>query len=237
MNINKINKESLQLAYYENKDYLIPFVAIGVSIVLFFIFILPQLVSFPAKKQSVDLENEKLNKIKETEQIIVSQDNDELDSNLKLVTKTLPVTKSFEEILNGISTAAALSGTQIENYQFQNLDVSGTTPSKYLKIDFRVTILGDARETTPFIKELYKTFPVSEVTGIQSDLGDSTISISLFYKPFPIVEGESRNLLKALTIEQSKVLNEIKNWNESNTGEIIFEENASSSARTSGSPF
>ncbi len=226
------------LYYYENKEYLVPVLAISVSLLLFFVFLLPQILSFPSRKQAIDSENEILKKIQETEKIVLSEDSDELDSKIKIVSNALPPGKNFEQILNGISTAAALSGTQIENYQFQNIELEAAVESKYPKLEFKVSIIGDAREAVGFIRELYKTYPVSDVANISSQESITTITVNFFYKPFPSAGGEDRTALKELTVQQKQILGDITKWNNGDAGSLIdvdFE--ASSSAEVRTSPF
>ncbi len=234
----KYNQEKLMLYYYENKEYLIPVLAIAISLFLFFFFLVPQILSFPSRKQAIDVENEVLKKVQETEKIVVSQNAEDLDSKIKIVSNALPPGKNFEQILNGISTAAALSGTQIENYQFQNLENEAPDNSKYPKLEFSVSIIGDAREAIGFIKELYRTYPVSDVTDIRSQDGITTIAVKFFYKPFPAVGGEDRTTLKNLTVSQAKTLSEVSEWNNSEIGSVIdIDLEASSSAEVRTSPF
>ncbi len=234
----KFSQERLMLYYYENKEYLIPVLAIAVSLFLFFIFLLPQIISFPSRKQAIDVESEVLRKIQETEEVVISQNTEDLDSNIKIVSSALPPGKNFEQILNGISTAAALSSTQIDSYQFQNLENETPTDSKYLKLEFKVSIIGDAREAVGFIKELYKTFPISDVTNISSQESITSITINFFYKPFPSVGGEDRTSLKGLTAEQSKTLSEVSKWNNDEIGSIIdIDLEATTSAEVRTSPF
>ncbi len=234
----KFSQERIMLYYYENKEYLIPVLAIAVSLFLFFIFLLPQILSFPSRKQAIEVENEVLKKIQNTEKIVLSENSDELDSKIKIVSSALPPGKNFEQILNGISTAAVLSGTQIQNYQFQNIETEAIDASKYPNLEFKVTIIGDPREAVDFIKELYKTFPISDVTNISSQKSLTSITVNFFYKPFPPVEGEDRITLKSLTAEQSKILNEVLQWNRDELGSIInIDLEASSSGETRTSPF
>lgn len=224
------------LYYYENKEYLVPVLAISISLLLFFVFLLPQILTFPSRKQAIDSENEILKKIQETEKIVLSEDSEELDSKIKIASNALPPGKNFEQILNGISTAAALSGTQIENYQFQNDELVGAVKSKYPKLEFKVSIIGDSREAIDFIKELYKTYPVSDVINISSQESITMITVNFFYKPFPSAGGEARTTLKELTGQQKQILDDITKWNNGDVGSLIdinFEASSSAQARTS----
>ncbi len=105
-------------------------------------------------------------------------------------------------------------------------------------MEFKVSIIGDAREAVGFIKELYKTFPISDVTNISSQESITSITINFFYKPFPSVGGEDRTSLKGLTAEQSKTLSEVSKWNNDEIGNIIdIDLEATTSAEVRTSPF
>lgn len=238
MNNKKISQDKFMLLYYENKEYLIPVVAIAISLVLFFVFLFPQILSFPGRKQAIDVENEVLRKVQETERIVLSQNSSNLDDKIKIVSNALPPGKNFEQILNGISTAAALSGTQIENYRFENLQNETAEITKYSVLEFKVSIIGDAREAIGFIKELYKTYPVSDVTSISSQENITVLTVKFFYKPFPSAGGEDRTSIKELTAQQVQALSEATKWNNGSIGSAIdIDIEASSSGEVRTSPF
>lgn len=237
---SKLTKESIYGLYQDNKDYVLPVLAIITSLFLFFIFIVPQLLSFPSRKQEVDKENEKLRKIKETKEILLNSDENLIDSQLRIASKALPPGKSFEEILNGISTAAALSGTQIENYKFesQNILSPETNDSKFPSLLFEVSIIGTTKDATSFIRELYKTYPASDAISMLTSFGATNIKILFYYKSFPLVNPEDRIQIKNISAKESGALKDISSWNDTSSGSFIGPiGQASESAQSDSSPF
>lgn len=241
MNLNtRLGKDSILGLYEDNKEYSLPILSIVISFFLFFVFIVPQVLSFPSRKQEVDTETAKLNKIKETEKILQSADENLINSQLKIASKALPPGKSFEEILNGISTAAALSAAQIENYKFDNQIIlpSEGEASKFSSLLFDVSIIGTTKDATSFIKELYKTYPASDVTSIVTSSGATNVKILFYYKSFPSIAPENRTQLKNISAKEKAALSEISKWNDTTVGNIIEPlVSASKSAQADSSPF
>lgn len=235
---NKLTKEASLNLYYENREYLLPVFAIFISFLLFFVFIVPQLLSFPSRKVEVDVENNKLNKIKEARKILSSANKDLIDSQLKIASNALPPDKAFDEILSGISTAATLSQSQVESYQFENKPTLQNDSSKFSSLHFDISIVGDIAQAIEFVNQIYEIYPVSEAKEITSSSGISTISVFFYYKAFPSIGSEDRTGIRGLSSSEKAVLNEISNWNNASIGEasgVITE--ASSSAESDSSPF
>lgn len=239
MKINtQLNKEAIANLYFENKEYALPLFAIIVSVLLFFVFIVPQATSFPSRKNEIDIETAKLNKIKESEKVLSSIDENLIDSQLKIVSKALPSNKAFQEVLNSISTAATLSNTQIENYQFQEDENALVDANKFPSLTFEVDVTGDVRQAIELINQLHKTYPISEVTNIINSGGVSTITILFYYKPFPSISFEDRGQIRNMSAKEKSTIDEISKWNDvdiQTTSEFIID--ASASAELRSSPF
>lgn len=233
----EFNKKELNNIYFEKREYMLPVFAIFVSFLLFFIFIVPQVLSFPQRKGEIDVENAKLSKIKETEKILSSANKGLIDSQFKIASKALPPAKPFEEVLSGITTAATLSNSQIDSYQFEEQEALQVESSKFSSLIFQVTIIGGIEQAIEFVSQINKTYPIAEVNKITSSFGTSSISIVFYYKAFPSIDSEDRTQIRSLSAEEKKALDQVSKWNET-TVEDVFEENldASASGDTS-SPF
>lgn len=233
----EINRDSLVSLYYENRDFVLPIFAIIVSVFLFIIFIIPQVLSFPARKSEVDIEETKLNKIKESEKMLSTVSVDLINSQVEIASKTLPDKKSFEEVLSAISSAANLSNSQIESYQFQDSNIAPTTPQSFQFLKFQVSIFGDVNQAVDFINELYETYPISNVVGIKNSESLSTISIVFFYNPFISQTLEDRTAVRDMSSKEKATLSDITKWKD--PSENVFEQipGATESAKTSSSPF
>lgn len=241
MNLNeKLSKEAILSLFEDNRKYSLPIISIIASVFLFFVFIVPQVLSFPSKIQDVDVENAKLDKIKETEKILINADKNLIDIQLQFASKALPPGKSFDEILNGISTAVVLSAAQIESYRFNNnvsnQQTSGAK-SKFSSLLFEVTIIGTTESAIGFIRELYKTYPASDVISIVTSSGLTNIKILFYYKSFSSITPTDRTNLRNMSAKEKAALDEISKWNDTSIGDIIVPlESASESAGVT-SPF
>ncbi|MBI2621569.1 MAG: hypothetical protein HYW63_02880 [Candidatus Levybacteria bacterium] len=241
MNFNtKLSKEEVLSFYSDNKEYALPALSIVASFFLFFVFIVPQLISFPSKRQEANIENAKLERIKEAEKVLTGANVDILDSQIKIATKALPPGKAFEEILNGISSAVSLSNTQIESYQFdtQTILSTGSIASKFSTLLFEITIIGSTQEAIEFTKALYKTYPASEVTSILTSSGITSVKALFYYKSFSQVSPEERTQVRSISAKEKETLDEISKWND--TSAVIFfepEVSATESAENDSSPF
>jgi hypothetical protein len=221
----------------EYRAYLAPAVAILVSILLFLFFLLPQFFSLSEKRNNANSESKKLNELVEAKNIATSADQTQLAANISLVNSVLPSSKNFESIINALSTAAAESGTVIQDYQFQdNTALAGTKLKSFPSLSFTVNIFANPSQTMDFISKLYEKAPVSEVEQISQSESFSNLTISFFYRPFsPITDTSSIQISKMNSV-QSNTLNTISQWNVS-----VFElgsfQNSTGSAEEDSSPF
>lgn len=240
---SELNKDTLISLYYENKEMVLPIFAIAVSILLFIIFIIPQLMSFPSRKSLVDAENAILEKIKESEKVLSTANIDLINSQVELAAKTLPEKKTIEEALGAIFTAASLSNSQIESYQFADSETEGSLSSKesekkYKSLDFSVNIFGDINQTIDFIDQLYKSYPISSVKNINISEGIASMTISFFYSPFTAGSLEDRTNVRSMSEKEKEAIEEIQSWNETLGGDIFNTLSESSpSGESSSSPF
>jgi hypothetical protein len=239
----QLSKESLSEIYYEHKEYAMPIASILVALFLFLTFLLPQILSFPAKKTEIDIENQKLDAIKEAEAVITSTNKSTLDSQLQIASKTLPPSKLFDEVLRSISSAAALSGTQLESYEYQ--DSGGELPegAQFPSMSFEVSLIGDVNQAIRFIEEIYKSYPISDVKKITYSGGTANLSINFYYKAFPTADIVETTEIKNTSEKGRQALAEISRWTEPQFGDLFTqlatEENnsevSSESAEESGS--
>ena len=210
-----LSKESLKRIYGENKEYSIPAVVVAVSFFLFLFFILPQILAFPENKREADLENEKLNKIKQALNFAKNADPQALDLQITTVTTTLPQSKDFETILSTIDSRASLSNTLILGYEFFETEILQTEGelTSIPSLSFKIEILGGPREAAFFIDELYISNPISEVTSVKTSEGAAVIDIIFYYKPFEILSAEEKIEIIGLSGAQQELFDQVSGWN------------------------
>lgn len=239
-NFRSLDREGAEELLSKHKDYLLPIIAIIAAIFLLLTFIVPKALSFTSRISEVSAENEKLQKIKDTQRILESVDEGLIEEQLVIATKALPSGKAFEDVLSGITTAAALSGSQIDGYIFQDQGISGQqNTGQFPSLNFEVTIVGGMDQASDFVTQLYKTFPLSNVSAIVNSQTTTRISILYYYNAFPSVSVEDRTQLKNMSAKESAAFSEISQWNETNIDiPLIIEEDEDEEATDSGqSPF
>jgi len=234
-----LSREAINEEIEGKKEFAIPLIVILSSVLLFIIFILPTLLSFSTKKGERDIEVAKLNQIRAAKEVLATANPETLDSELELASLALPAEKNFEIVLNAISTAASQSISQIDSYQFtdnrvNDLNAENSIPS----VAFTIDVIGDESQAAQFIAELYKTYPISDVKGVSYNEGVSTISVVFYYKPFTAVQAADAALAREKSSEESKAMNEISKWSETNfIPSFIDQSEASNSAGARTSPF
>ncbi len=232
---SELNKDSILSFYYENREFILPIFAIIVSVLLFIIFIIPQVISFPARKSEVDIEVEKLNKIKESEKVLSNSNADLINSQVEIALKTLPDKKSFESILSVISKAANLSNSLIESYVFEETPAPPTLVN-FQSITFEISIFGGVTQATDFIDELYQSYPISNVTSIKNSENLSTIIMVFYYSPYISQKLDDRTLVRAISPKEKETLSQISEWIDASDYETPVSQ-ATESAETRSSPF
>ena len=239
MKLSELSKESLVSYYYENKDYLIPFVILLSSALLFLLFIVPQLLAFPSKKSERDVEITKLKKIEEARDILENANTLKLDRDVKIASQALPSDKNFELVLSAITVAANLSNTQVNKYLFveDTIDSSASEP-ELPKMNFEISILGDVRQSVKYMDELYKTYPISDITEIDHKEGATKLKVSFYYNPLTEIKSEDGVLVRNFSQKENEALRQISGWNDVMNDSIFqFPDTATESAEGSTSPF
>lgn len=230
MNFNsEFNKENLIELYSANKQLVVSIIAIFISVILFVFIVLPQLVVFPSKKAEADQENIRLSRIQAAYDLLTSIDNEAVGSNLKIAQKTLPDKKDFESVLNAISVASGNSATQIIDYTFSS---GGNASEKYPTLLFKIETFGGINEAVNFINELYKTYPLSDVTSLISSDNISKMDIVFYYRAFPPITIDDRITVTEMNEAQNNALKIISGWQDTTSSELEIFPEASASSTT-----
>lgn len=207
------DKEKIQTTIEENRELTIPISVLVAAIILFVVFILPNILSFPSKKGARDVEITRLNQIKEAQRVLESTNEENLDSEVDLVSKVLPSDKNFELILAAITQAALNSNVQIASYLYSDTRPNDAESQKpYNEMVFEISIAGGIAEASRFVDELYSTYPISDVKSISYINGIAQIITSFYYSPFTSVSAKDAALARKKTPEESKAFESISSW-------------------------
>lgn len=185
----KINFDinALKLLYSRYKGLIIPFFVIFISLLLFIKFIIPQIQGLLAARQEIKAANDKLSVMKNNFNILNSLDDAMLENQFQVVSNALPSTKDFNGILNALSIASAKTGASLGSFSFKVGDLSAIKDSagKHLFLKLSLNVNGDINTVNNFINTLNNTLPLSEVTSVEMESKNSTLTITFYYKPLP----------------------------------------------------
>ncbi|MDO8620798.1 MAG: hypothetical protein Q7R31_00725 [Candidatus Levybacteria bacterium] len=231
---NKVNidADTLKFLYTKYKEFLVPVMVMIVSIILLIVFVVPQFLIFLSNIDTMKTENSKLSVLKNNLNIITSANDSILDSQLKITSAALPLTKDYTGILNALATSSRISGASLGTFEFQVGDVSQTQQNQsgfpFLKMTLNVG--GDMKTINNFINSLSQTLPLSEITGVIINNDFSTINLSFYYKPVP-ANAISNNLpINAVSKEGFNLISKLSSFSNSSVSLPLY--NASPSSRT-----
>ena len=204
------------------------------AMVLFIIFIVPKLLSFPSRMSERTIEVEKLNQIKKAKTVLEATDQNQLELDLETATKALPTDKNFELVLGAISEAATKSNAIVTDYKYASKsNNTEIVQGEYPGLIFSINIAGGIDQAAAFADQLKIVYPISDVKVISYERGISEVEVVFYYKPFTEVDAQDVALAREKTAEEIKALEEVSGWNVFNLEQIFFNETASESA----SPF
>ena len=209
-----INSTTFNILYRKYKSFVLPSIIIISCIILFFIVIIPQVQAVLDAKEKERIEKQKLELFKNNYNLLLNMDIVKLNSEFEILTKTLPSGKDFAGIINSISDKSVKSGVSIGDFEFAVGDISktieGTTsfPSILISLD----VAGEPKAILDFVKQLYKSMPLSEITTIEQGGESARIKIQFYYKAFPQGPISNESPISAFTSDNISLINDLLSW-------------------------
>lgn len=204
-----IDQEIVKILYIKYKRYILPIVAISMSIYIFFQFVIPQIQNFLVVKDEVNANEQILASLTQNYNTIVSIPDTDIDTQLAAANRALPNVKDFAGILTAIAMAAGNSGVAVNDYSFQVGDINSVSQAgqKNQTIQLSLSIKADIDKTKQFLTALSNQLPLSEIAGVtMTGTTTAAITINFFYSPPPKITFVDTNPLPVLTGVQKKLL-------------------------------
>lgn len=246
ININNSKKVNLGLdtfytVFRSYKDNILPLAVILICIVVLFFVVVPQFQQYLNSNEQYKHEAQKLEVLKNNYNFLSNLDDAKSDKDLETLSQVLPSNKDFVGIMNAISAAASKTGVSIGDFDFSlgDLNKAVITTSSYPSIKIDINLGANALSISKFIKELYKTVPLSEIVSIKTTNNVSDLEILFYYKPFPPQNISDETPVVPLSYESISLIKEVNLWNNSGVNAFLpFIPTASSSSTGSNpSPF
>ena len=246
ININNSKKINLNLNTFNTpfksyKDNILPLAVILICIVVLFFVVVPQFQQYLKSNEEFKKETQKLEIYKNNYNFLSNLDDQKSDKDLDTLSQVLPSNKDFVGIMNAISAAASKTGVSIGDFDFSLGDLNKATvvTSSYPSIKININLGANALSISRFIKELYKTAPLSEVVSIKTTNNASELEILFYYKPFPPQNISNQTPIVPLSNKSISLIKEVYSWNNSGINAFLpFIPTASpSSTGSNPSPF
>jgi hypothetical protein len=209
----------LLLLYFRYKDspyYLGSFIflTVGISVLLLFYIVIPQVFSFFSVSQEVASTRDRITVLKNNITYLASLNNARLDSDLRLAFEALPADKDFAAIIDAINIAALDSGVEIDDYSVLIGELA--TPSAQLKqyhsVDLVLAVGGNKSGSKAFLKRIYSILPLSQVKSFSLTEDGSTMKISFYFKPFPKGTYKVTEPIGEIPPRQAALFNTLSTW-------------------------
>lgn len=209
-----LDSQILKSLYENNRQYVMPFVMLFVSLILIFVTILPQFNDLLSTLSQRADETAKLQILKNNLIFLTNTDETTLNSELETSLKALPQTKDFESVLTSISLAASEAGVGLGNFEFKVGNISKTESGNEQLPSLAVTIIindgvgGAAR----FMTNLATLLPISEVKSVDINGSYTNLNLAFYYKNLPSIKAAPGVKLVPLSSKQTQLLKEISSW-------------------------
>jgi hypothetical protein len=207
--------KDFKLFYFKYKRVFLPSLFGLLAVFLIFMVILPQISAISKLTSDLNEASNKVQILKSSLDVISSQNEAEVDSKLGIVTEALPTAKDILRIFNSLNSAAASSNTTLREFSVEVGGVYGreaeikqdlpSAPS--MEVVARVD--GDVRSISKFSDALYRKFPLSEISTIDSAGDSTTFQVNFFYKPVNFSILSKQDKVSALSAQDVEFINKL----------------------------
>lgn len=209
-----INSTTFNILYRKYKSFVLPFLIIIVCLILLFIVIVPQVQAVLDAKEKEKIEKQKLEVLKNNYNLLLNMDINKLNTDFELLSKTLPSGKDFAGIINSISDKSVKTGVKIGDFEFTVGNISKNTEGAigFPSIQITLEVAGEPESVLSFVKQLYKSMPLCEITTIEQGGKSARIKIQFFYKVFPQGPISNELPITVFSSTDTSLINELSNW-------------------------
>jgi hypothetical protein len=217
----KINLDliSLKFIYNKNRSYIFSIGMILISIILFFVFVIPQFKALLQAQKEVKELSEKMEISKANLNMITNISDNVLNSQYDVLVSALPLSKDAITILNSIYGVAQKAGVNLGSFSFSVGDLyKSEKGDNFPVVRLSVPINAGIREVNTFIEIMSKTFPLSEVGAASIKDSSAIVSLAFYYKPAPAYSPDNK-----LSSISQKGLNLVKQLDGFRNESLLFQ--------------
>lgn len=230
----KINADlkSLKFILDKNKPFITPAVIILICIILFMQFVIPQFGALIKANQEGKEARLRLETLKENLNILKNINEATLDSQVKVLSLALPLSKDFSGILNSIYYASQKTGASLGSFSFKIGDLSASSETSSMPaIKVSIPINADASTVNNFVKIISETVPLSEVSLIKIGNVSSNVDLDFYYKPLGASNYSQDARISPISQKALNLISELSNFGNTSFVDILESPVATSSSQ------
>lgn len=206
------------------KQDVMPATLLVAAVFLVWIIILPQFNDVMSLRDDIETQIETNEGLRDSQIVLNSLDESQLNEDYELVLKALPTSKSIGSIYESLSTTALESNVTIGSlnlqvgsvYNQEQEDLSrqrtvGGVP--FLNLVVRVNA-NSATDTTHFAELLFETIPLVEIEEISATDSEGRYDVDFFYKPINTSLFQAQTVIQPLSPAMQELLSTIRSWDE-----------------------
>lgn len=221
---NWIGKKGVRYWYYRFRDsryYALSIISLTIiaCCMLIFYVIMPQLSNWFSIREEVIATQEKISVLQNNIGFMNTLDRNTLNEQLTIVSEGLPPQKEFGAMLDSISSAAFSSGVSLNDYTFQVGSIaSGSAQLTDIRyrglavIKIILVVNGSLDNVRRFVSALERNVPLSEVTNIDGNGDNVSLSVQFYQKPYPNVDVSGNKPLEQITADKLAVIQSLGQW-------------------------
>lgn len=219
-----IGKKGFRYWYYKFRDsewFTFTFVGIAllVSVALVVYWVIPELSNWFSIRDEVLATRQQIAILQDNINFLNNLNRNTLKQQLQIATDSLPAEKDFGGIINDVSNASLVSGVTLNNYSFQIGDIASSSGqieyNGLTSIQIILTVIGNTNNLFKFIQKLENSIPLSEITAINGNEGNYSLTVQFYQKPFPPSDFSADTLLTPLTAKDAGLFQMLSNWQNS----------------------
>ncbi len=216
-------EQQLKIYYKKYKREILPAALLGAGIILITNVIMPQFTGILDLREDISTQQETNEGLRDSQVVLNSIDNVQLDEDYNLVLEALPPAKQIGAMYSSLNSAANSSSVTIGSLNLQVGSVyesdGNQTSSRAIEgvpfLEMLVRVNGNSStDTTRFAEILYESLPVVEINTIAATDSDGRYGVDFFFKPINTDSFQAQTRIQSLTADQQELLTTLRSWRE-----------------------
>jgi hypothetical protein len=185
--------------------------------------ILPQIRGLALEIEKNRIKGEEVQKLKNSLAALNAVSDDRLDSDVQVLTSTLPTNKEVISIFSSLISLASEAGVQVRGFTIQvgqvydtkqeeDVELHSATGFPSMNVILSLTST-DERQLVAFSEALYKSYPIAKINSLASQDGSSSLEISFYYRPHNLDSLQTTKEVPAYDTDTLQLLEQLRATN------------------------